>query len=250
MSALNALVEKVQTFLDLLISFSTGGQVTEEDFRTLRDELLNEPKLKTRLPRFVRTCRDLKQFWPFIKMQSLTYQGRREYLWKTFNPILEELEAEIPSPADKRVEEAVAALTSDIVHETWRDALQRRVDDPDGAITSARSLLESVCKHILQDKGVAYEDRHDLQSLYKLTAEVLSLAPSKQTEHILRRVTGACSTIVDGIGSMRNALGDSHGKGRTDVKPEPRHAELAVNLAGALAIFLVDTYDARRRGAT
>ena len=29
------------------------------------------------------------------------------------------------------------------------DNLQRRFDDPDGAITAARTLLETVCKHIL-----------------------------------------------------------------------------------------------------
>ncbi|WP_240998605.1 abortive infection family protein, partial [Pseudomonas viridiflava] len=38
---------------------------------------------------------------------------------------------------------------------------------------------------------------------------------------------------------------DSHGTGKAGVKPAPRHAELAVNLAGSLALYLLSTWDAR-----
>jgi len=239
----NELLEKIETFQNLLLSYATGGQVTEEEFEYRRTELLNESGLKARLPRFVRTCRDLRQFWAFIKQKSPTYQGRREYLWGEFNPLLEELEGKFDAPSDKRVTEAVAVFDSDSVHETWRDALSRRIDDPDGAITSARTLLESICKHILDETGITYENRFDLPKLYKLTADTLELGPSQQTESILRQITGGCSAVVGGIGAMRNVLGDAHGKGPSTSKPEPRHAELAVNLAGALAIFLVETWE-------
>ena len=45
---------------------------------------------------------------------------------------------------------------------------------------------------------------------------------------------------------MRNKLGDAHGKGKKAVKPAARHAALAVNLAGAMAMFLVETWSSRR----
>lgn len=117
------------------------------------------------------------------------------------------------------------------------------MDDPDGAITSARALIESVCKHILDEAGVPYEDKFDIPKLYRVTAEELNLAPSQQTEAILRQVTGGCSAVVEGIGAMRNALGDAHGKGQSSARPESRHAELAVNLAGSLALFLIETWE-------
>lgn len=190
MAAKDELLEKVETFQNLLISYATGGQVTDNEFKLLRSELLDDLTLKDRLPRFVRTCRDLKQFWGFIKQTSPGYQGRRKYLWDEFRPLLEELEVKTGSPADKRVGQAIQEFNSDAVHESWRDALVRRIDDPDGAITSARTLLESVCKHILDKAEVSYEDKFDLPKLYKLTAEALSLAPSQQTEAVLRQVTG------------------------------------------------------------
>ena len=238
--------EMVETFQNLLISYATGGQVTDSDFKSLRNKLLNESDLKDKLPRFVRTCSDLKQFWAFIKQQSSNYQGRREFLWNEFKPILQSLEFKTESPSDIRISETIRILNSDSVHEAWRDSLQRRIDDPDGAITSARTLLESVCKHILEHLDVDYDDKMDLPKLYKLTAEQLNLAPSQQTEAILRQVTGGCTTVIEGIGAMRNALGDAHGKGQSSAKPEIRHAELAVNLAGSLALFLIETLEAKK----
>ncbi|MEE5131143.1 abortive infection family protein [Pseudomonas alliivorans] len=41
---------------------------------------------------------------------------------------------------------------------------------------------------------------------------------------------------------------DSHGKGKAGVKAAPRHAELAVNLSGSMALFLLATRGAKLRG--
>jgi hypothetical protein len=239
----NDLIEKIESFRNLLISYATGGPVTEREFKYAREELLAESGLAQRLPRFVRTVRDLKQFWSHIKQISATYQGRRDYLYSEFAPLLMEFEGKTQSPSDTRVVETLDILNSDTVHQAWRDALERRVDDADGAITSARTLLETVCRHILDKVGVDYENESDLPKLYRLTAKALSLAPSQQTEGILRQVAGGCTAVVEGIGALRNALGDAHGKGQSAAKPELRHAELTVNLAGALAVFLVQTWE-------
>lgn len=48
----------------------------------------------------------------------------------------------------------LSSIDSERVKRLWTKALERRVSDPDGAITAARTLLESVCKHILDDRGV------------------------------------------------------------------------------------------------
>jgi len=69
--------------------------------------------------------------------------------------------------------------------------------------------LETVCKHILDDLGVEYDPATDLPGLYKLTAEALSLAPSQQTEPILRRILAGCTSVVEGVGALRNKLGDA-----------------------------------------
>lgn len=85
----------------------------------------------------------------------------------------------------------------------------------------------------------------ELHELYKLTANELNLSPSQHTQDIFKQILGGCSAVVNGLGNLRNKLGDAHGQGKMPVRPAPRHAELAVNLAGSLALFLVATYEAQ-----
>ena len=40
--------------------------------------------------------------------------------------------------------------------------------------------------------------------------------------------------------------GDAHGKAMLYVKPHERHAKLAVNLAGTLSSFLIDTFNLKK----
>ncbi len=58
----------------------------------------------------------------------------------------------------------------------------RRTADPEGAITVARTLLEAVCKHILDGLGIAYAPRDDLPKLYGAVARGLRLAPDQHRE--------------------------------------------------------------------
>src|SRR5438034_11037636 len=92
MNSHNELFEKVESLQNMLISYATGGRVDEDEYKKLREELLQNPLVKDKLPRLVRTHRDFKQFWGFIKKQSATYQGRREFLWDQFRSLLDSLE--------------------------------------------------------------------------------------------------------------------------------------------------------------
>ena len=149
-------------------------------------------------------------------------------------------------PADTDISKALRSCDPEGVHEVWQKALERRERDPDGAITAARSLLETVCKHILDEAGAVYEaDKIELPELYKLTAKQLNLAPSDHTEAIFKQILGGVASVVHGLGAARNRLGDAHGQTKAAAKAAPRHAALAVNLAGAVALFLVETSSAR-----
>lgn len=138
-------------------------------------------------------------------------------------------------------------LDTQYISEAWDKARARRHDDPEGAITAARTLLESVCKHILDECGVEYGDSADLPKLYGLTSKELNLAPSQHTEDAFKKILGGAHSVVDGLANLRNRLGDAHGQGKRPVKPLPRHAELSVNMAGSMASFLLATFEARRQ---
>jgi hypothetical protein len=137
-------------------------------------------------------------------------------------------------------------LDTQYISEAWDKARARRHEDPEGAITAARTLLESVCKHILDEGGVEYGDNADLPKLYGLTSKELNLAPSQHTEEAFKKILGGAHSIVDGLANLRNRTGDAHGQGKRPVKPLPRHAELAVNMAGSVASFLLATFEAKK----
>lgn len=146
------------------------------------------------------------------------------------------------APSDKSHSESFLSLTSEHVANRWTAALERRENDPEGAITLARTLLEDVCKFVLYSKGVILDDHDDLPTLYRKTVPLLNLAPEQHAEQIFKQILGGCQSIVSSLGAIRNKLSDAHGSAPAKVRPTKRHAKLAVNLAGAMASFLVETY--------
>ena len=102
-----------------------------------------------------------------------------------------------------------------------------------------------MCKHILDDTGQPYDDSADLPKLWSLCADELNLSPTQHAEKAFKAILGNCQSIVNNLATIRNRVSDAHGQGCRPVNPKPRHAELAVNLAGAMAAFLVATWQER-----
>ena len=247
---MDELFDQTEALQNLLVSQATGGTEDDAEFMRLRQVVLSQAILEPHIPKFLRTCRNLAQFWQFVKHKFGTYAERRTYLWDEFRPMLELLERGGIAPSDQVVSVTIEKFDAANVQAAWSKALERRASDPEGAITMARTLLESVCKHILEEAAVAYEDSPDINRLYRQTAERLNLAPSQHTEQVFKQILGGCTAVVEGLGALRNRLSDSHGQGKVGVKPASRHAELAVNLAGALAIYLLATWETRSEAAT
>ncbi|MHC4177908.1 MAG: abortive infection family protein [Planctomycetota bacterium] len=244
-SELRDIVEKLQ---NVCVARATGGG-DDSSYERYRSELLSDPFIKGRVPRFIRNCRDSPQFWQYIKYKFSKYSERRTHIWSAFRPLLDQLESLDRSPSDATVGDILPELNSDYVHAIWERALERRVNDPEGAVTLSRTLLESVCKHILDEAGESYPNDADLPRLYRLTSEQLTVAPSQHSAQVFKQILGGCTAVVEGLGALRNRVGDAHGQGRRPVKPAPRHAELAVNLAGTMAMFLVSTWLARQEAS-
>lgn len=213
-------------------------------YRLLRAEFMADPSTAQLLPQFVRTCADTGDFWQFIKYEFSTYRERRDFLRKEFQPLIDLLQRN-PAPVVGYVSATLEKFDTDSVASAWNKALQRSANDPEGAVTAARTLLETVCKHILDDSdnGVAsYGPHDDLPKLYGAVAKALNLAPSQHTEDVFKQILGGAFGVVQGLGALRNRVGDAHGQGRRPVKIQTRHAALAVNLAGTMATYLVETH--------
>lgn len=236
----------VESLQNLMVAIGRGTDRANPDFIRLRGEILAIPELQPLLPDFVTTCRNGAQFWAYIQGKAARYHERDRHIWAGFSPVLSYLETRNNNPSADEVSAVLQTFDSAHVLSAWQKALARKTSDPEAALTSARTLLESTCKHILDSLAIAYNDAADLPDLYSAVAKGLNLSPSQHTEQIFKQVLGGCHSVVQGLGAMRNRLGDAHGKGVASYKPLPRHAALAVNLSGAMAMFLVETFEARR----
>lgn len=240
--------ERARMLQDMLLARATDSSSMDEKlYLRLRKEFMDDPATRPLLPDFVRSNRTGGSLWGYFKSVSGQWQPRREHIWKSFGPILDYLEGSAGAPADAAITETLASFDPDGVHRAWEKALERRQQDPEGAITAAKTLLETVCKRVLEEAGQSYGGNDDLPKLYHQTAQLLKLAPSQHTEDAFKTILGSCQQVVNSLGTLRNKIGDAHGQGRDAVRPGPRHAALAVNLAGSMATFMVETWLARKQ---
>lgn len=235
--------ELAQYLQSILIDRATDGPINNEDYSTLRTYFLNQPSTNQLLPSWIKPNRDLSQFWNYIQPKFPSYKERRQFIWQEFSPLLDYLEQNSLNPIASSVSEVLEKLDEDNVNLAWKKALERRTSDPEGAITMAKSMVESVCKLILDDLNIQHSNSADLPQLYHLVSEALNLSPNQHLEIEFKKILGSCSTVVNSLATLRNKLGDAHGKGRKPVKPAPRHSALAVNLAGSVSLFLVETWE-------
>jgi hypothetical protein len=239
-------LEQARMMENILLAACEGNRTATGMYTQLRGMLMDDPVLKPLLPKFVRTCRDLNHFWSYAKDlptgNSQHWDKRRRHVRDGFTPLFDFLEQRNTAPVDIVASDALRSFDAESVHVIWNKALERRHSDPEGAITTARTLLETVCKHVLDETGKTYTEKDDLPALYRTVAMTLNVAPSQHTEEAFKRILGGATSVVEGLGSLRNKIGDAHGKGKSAVRPTARHAQLAVNLAGAMATFLVETW--------
>lgn len=117
--------------------------------------------------------------------------------------------------ARKASESGLAHIQQQI--ETLEEAIRK--NNPGLVFDMARSLLESVCKAILKEKGVPYKTDWSLSKFVKEVLDQLVLVSSDvadgdKASNSLRKISGSLSAVAQGLMELRNDFGfASHGKG-------------------------------------
>ena len=127
------------------------------------------------------------------------------------------------------------------------DRLYGSIDtDPRLAIGTAKELIETVCKTILDDRNVVVGD-DDLGKIVRAVAKELRLEPSgispeTKGADTVRRTLSNLGQLSQGLAELRNLYGTGHGRTGSSGPIKPRHAKLAVGAAATLATFLLETH--------
>lgn len=198
-------------------------------------------------------------------------QGVQELLARHFNDQLRQvgwelIEAERIAGRAKYTPNKVGSFQSkidraytaaDVLSSNWMQTEIKRIQDsvetdPALAIGTAKDLVESCCKAILEELGETPGKGDDLPTLSKKMCKKLGLVP----EGIPKEAKGAdtvkiilsnLSAITKGIAELRGMYGSGHGRDGKHTGLEPRHARLAASCAIAFVDFATETYLKQRR---
>lgn len=119
--------------------------------------------------------------------------------------------------------------------------------DPGAAVTAACAILESVCKYYLEEQRIPLPKKQVLSTLWPEVANHLGLSPKDVADDDLKRILQGLYSIGDGVAALRTHKGSAHGQSNSrGYRIAPRHARLAVHAAHTMAMFVLETWDARR----
>jgi len=123
--------------------------------------------------------------------------------------------------------------------------------DPELAIGTAKELVETCCKSILNECKVPFSKTDDLPKMVKSTVQQLELTPADipdqaKASKTIKRLLSNLASITQGVAELRNHYGTGHGKLGVNKGLQARHAKLAVGAASTLAVFLAETHKVRK----
>ncbi len=131
--------------------------------------------------------------------------------------------------------------------------LSLRSSNPTQAIGLAKELIESCCKTILDDFGIAYDGNDKVSQLTKKTMDALNLLPENvqatvQEEDAIKSVLGSLRAIPTKLAEIRNPFGSGHGKSASFQGLEARHAQLAIGSSITFVDFIWSTFESETLG--
>lgn len=149
-----------------------------------------------------------------------------------------------------------AYTAADVLSSNWMQTEIKRIQDavesdPALAIGTAKDLVESCCKAILEELGEAVGKSDDLPTLSKKMCKNLGLVPegvpkeAKGAETV-KIILSNLSSITKGIAELRGLYGSGHGRDGKHIGLEPRHARLAASCAIAFVDFATETFVKRK----
>lgn len=244
---------------DLYDTHQLNDILSNEDYKLNRQLImLYYKKRKLRIPELFDKNRDLIDFLNYlveeVELESEAYKEIKEELY----PIIDTLEM---SNIELEIIYVKPELPEILTHSYILAEIkkgEKRIEQGDfsGAITSSKTLVESVIKELLivfEPNNEFKIDGYDLPKLFKCLKkhlnmnnvetknDITSQKESFKTKYAdsLNNIIRGLTSITQGLAELRNLSGDSH---LPTVKASSHHAVLAVNSSITICNFLFHTY--------
>jgi hypothetical protein len=123
--------------------------------------------------------------------------------------------------------------------------------NPDLAIGTSKELIETVCKSILINKGIAISSDWELHRLFKETIGKIDFVNTEgldnpeQGKKSIVQFLGGLNSVIHGLAELRNSYGSGHGKPADFVQMDRRYVALLVSVVSDITFFLLSLTDGK-----
>lgn len=141
----------------------------------------------------------------------------------------------------------LAGFTSKYLDEQRKLLWEKVSSHPTAAIGTAKDLVESCCKTILEERNKEWSRTDDLPKLVDKTQSVLAINPREVDASLpgvkaIKALLGSLASVARHLSELRNSYGTGHGKSASYEGLSERHARLAAGAALTLVEYLWETH--------
>ena len=238
------------SYNDLRICFRNSGiesskNITYTSTRN-KDRFLDEFMQPLRLDEIQDTEKLMRFIEQVVDFDDPQSQRLLEYLQRDGWQIVGNRIVLIEHSVDVLITSMLRGHPIDTIQREWDRAKLSVVSDPADALTAASSMIEATYKFVLHDMGHPFPSNQEMRSLSKTVHPLLHISPDQEADEDFRALFQGTISIAQSVSSLRTKIGDAHGASPTRGQPLARHARLAVNVAGAVCIFLLETYQEKK----
>lgn len=187
--------------------------------------------------KLIRFIEQVIPFPPTPKEQPLLHSLRQDGWQVSSNRIIR-----AGHSVDELLDDMFQGYPIDTIQREWDRAKASVLADPADALTAASSMIEATYKYLLHGLSEPLPDNQSIRGLSKAVYPLLELSPEQTTDEDFRALLQGTITIAQSLGAIRTKIGDAHGASPERGIPAERHARLAINSAGALCVFLLETH--------
>ncbi len=185
---------------------------------------------------------------------SSRYDEKYARIYKKCKAIMDRLEGG-SSVIAKTADSLKGKFSSEYMSQQIELMVSMQSTNPTNAIGMAKELIESCCKTILEDLGIAWSKTDDVPQLTNKTMDALNLLPASvqatdQGADAVKAVLGNLRAIPSKLAEIRNPFGSGHGKSASFQGLEERHAKLAVGSSITFVDFIWSTYENQKKTGT
>ena len=195
----------------------------------------------TRVQLFVESVYALTPEQQYYSLNDLTFY---EYECRYKYPAQEKRE-ELRAQLHSFISETPIGLGYSQIRETefrkdWVTAQGRLLTNPASAVTAARTMLETLLKTIISERGAEPDNSGSLSRLLRQAEDVLGfIRGQNQSEH---QVLQGLTSVIEGVASISNSAGDRHGTVGGGSLDDPHLAVLCVNSCGTVGLSFINKH--------